>query len=718
MIKKIFNGKLKINKKSDKIKLSKYEDYIPLYDIYSDQIFPISKKNIYQRVINNHYRFINDEVKKWIENQFKKNKNDNLKKNLEIIDNYDLETLYQTSISVIFKYSEDLGLRISICKRNSFNKHFFSNDPYYTKDEILNLGLNMNLLKDKDIDLLYQNIIDSKTHYELCKKISKNDVSFDEILKHSNYIVKNKLISFISFYSFMGSYFMNRILRNSIMLNNRNIFYYNIIYKLSNKIKDAPKLNNDYYFYRFIWDDSFIRNLKIGETFIDKGFLSTTRDPFYSPGKEIKFGIVLAKIKIKKSNFRGLFIENFSLFPKEEEVLLPPNSKLKLISKNENFKYYHINKEYEKNITKKYEFEFVNSDFKIDEKLSKWPIERTEYESKDSYYDMNLISNDILFKEDVKDKIQLIKIFINKFGEDSLGSNTNQMDSIDNIIKIKWTRDKITKYYDIFYYWYDGTDSYDIFYKNNNKDGMFFMIYDENFYPFLNIEFGNKMVVNNLNKYYFYDKKKDIDFNDLMFITDLAKIFKYKEYQLSCEFENFSNFFEPNNDELKDYELASYTKIYNKSLYLYLKEKRIFYDNIFNKSDSSNSISTFFKENLNFKYGYWKLDKLKSTEIPEELYNKFKPGIIKSENLADFFIEIIENHFLFYKKLIDYYKPISDELYLEFDVLSFSKLIAKNSNDLNAEHFQENYQIPYNSNSPDNNKNYLLVFDQPIRRII
>ena len=40
------------------------------------------------------------------------------------------------------------------------------------------------------------------------------------------------------------------------------------------------------------------------------------------------------------------------MFPQEEEFLLAPGSKLKLISKNDNFKYYHINKDFEKKIKK------------------------------------------------------------------------------------------------------------------------------------------------------------------------------------------------------------------------------------------------------------------------------------------------------------------------------------------------------------------------------
>ena len=75
-----------------------------MYDIYSEKIYPINKINLYERLIVYHYRFINNEVKNWIENKSKKEKNfENHKKNLEIIDNYELDTLYQTSITSTYK---------------------------------------------------------------------------------------------------------------------------------------------------------------------------------------------------------------------------------------------------------------------------------------------------------------------------------------------------------------------------------------------------------------------------------------------------------------------------------------------------------------------------------------------------------------------------------------------------------------------------------------
>ena len=56
---------------------------------------------------------------------------------------------------------------------------------------------------------------------------------------------------------------------------------------------------NFYFLYRFIWDDTFLKKLKTGDKFIDKGFMSTTRDPFYSPGLKSNFGLILVKINLK-----------------------------------------------------------------------------------------------------------------------------------------------------------------------------------------------------------------------------------------------------------------------------------------------------------------------------------------------------------------------------------------------------------------------------------
>ena len=62
-------------------------------------------------------------------------------------------------------------------------------------------------------------------------------------------------------------------------------------------INNAPPFDKDYILYRFIRDDEFLSQIKIGSTYIEKGFMSTTRDPFYKQNEYV-FGFILLKIKL------------------------------------------------------------------------------------------------------------------------------------------------------------------------------------------------------------------------------------------------------------------------------------------------------------------------------------------------------------------------------------------------------------------------------------
>ena len=50
IINKIYDLEINITNQKDKDKLSKYEDFIPMYDIYSQRIYPIAKKNIHHNL--------------------------------------------------------------------------------------------------------------------------------------------------------------------------------------------------------------------------------------------------------------------------------------------------------------------------------------------------------------------------------------------------------------------------------------------------------------------------------------------------------------------------------------------------------------------------------------------------------------------------------------------------------------------------------------------
>lgn len=655
LINDIFSLKIKIKNEKDKNKLSKYQDFIPMYDIYSGQVYPIKKQNIYYRLIECDYRFINNEIYSWLKNLYAKElknndksiKKDKFKKNLEIIKNYNINILIETSYKTFYEYSPKLGLSVSICKRVSFNPFMKHLKPYYTKLELIKLGQNMKIIKENEIDIV--NMLDQDFHHKICESISSNDVSFEEIKNHTLFIIKSKLIPYITFYSFYGSFLYNKYLRDNKKINDFLLDGMNNILNIINK---SPKLHNKYYVYRFIWNDSFLKNINVGEYFIDNGFLSTTRDPFYSPGISGNFGLTLIKINIPE-NVTGLLIENFSLFPKEEEFLLPPNTKLKLISKDDNFKYYHTNESFEKIITKKYEFEYISysllnkinvkNNFKIIEDLRKYDIHGDN-------------------------RINMFKNFINESSQIIINLNN--------------------KKYLLQCMFFDSTDqsSYSRLYYNKIKDGLLISIYEEG-YPYLNIECGKEMIVNYLNQFYFYnDIKIELNENLLDIILELGRIFFYKETRISYNFRNFSEF--KKDDESL---IFSYMNFYNHTIYDYAKNKQKYLDYNFIKN----------------KIGWYKLDQILNSNLSEDLVKKYK---LVNNKIKNIIIDIVENNFLIYDKIIN-------EINKEYNISENNYLIYEIYEKLNNQNRIDNFKSKIDYDDEENlGEDFKLIFRQPIRR--
>ena len=622
MIQKIFNRKIELKNEKDKIALSQYSEYIPMYDIFSDNIYPINSMKLYYRLVDCHYRFITDEIKQWIINKKSKTSDEDKKAHyqtlLDIINNYDLETLEKTSYETLYRYSPDYGLLISICKRNSFHPYSFHLNPYYTKNELIKLGMNNKLIEK----LEPSNLVDKKLHYDICKLVSKNDISYETILNHMNVIIKNKCIGWINFYSMTGSYLFNKILRDNLPMNQ---YLFDGLNKIINTINQA-ELPNDYYFYRFVWDDEYLKHLKVGEIFIDKGFTSTTRDPFYSPGIKMDFGLVLVKINIpQKLKGVGLLIENFSMFPKEEEFLIKPYSKLKLKAKDEKANYYHTNEKFERLIKKKYEFDLVNTNDNFD-KIKVVP-------------DHNIPSIDI----------DNIKIDINGNVIDRIGLFKIFLENCDNYSQFRYN-DEI-----YIAQWFDSTGSYASNYKNKTKDGFVINKYI-NGYPALSIEMGEIMYVNYIRKICYYDVYIEED-NELTnhIIAHIARIFKYKTANIIFEYKNFTQF----SDNYKEDKEYLYTKLYCDTIYQYYK------------TGTLKKTSKYFK----YEYGFWKLDNIGKEKVPIEIINKVSKDIKVGITWKDFFILIVEKYFHLYKRLEEwmnnYFNDIFNKNYYSFNVVPY-----------------------------------------------
>jgi len=423
--------------------------------------------------------------------------------------------------------------------------------------------------------------------------------------------------------------------------------------------------------YRFIWDDSFIMGLKEGDVFIDRGFVSTTRDPFYSPGLNGNFGLILLKIKIPKDKKGlGLFIENFSLFPREEEFLLAPYSKLKLVSKNNNFKYYHTNPEFEKLINRKYEFELVQIDY------SKFYRENPpkQIEPINNYYQLeSIVLNGI-------DRVELIKKFIIAYSD-------------NNQINLKLG----SKKYSFTFQWFDSTtsSSYDKFYYNKIKDGMLFSLYDSNGYPYLNIELSQELVINYLNKLYFGNGNIELDDDLLNLIYHFGRIFYYKTAKIFHNYKSFDQF-KLNYDN--SIQLFLNMNMFNDTIYSYLKNGTKYLE--------ANSNYTPF---INYNLGYWYLDEYFSKPIDKNQLDKLPDNFKDVKTNKELYLGIITKSFYYYPKLIE----LMDKNIIKNDFVSFNiydKLVGEGL----ADNFKPNIEY---TNEELFDSDFKSIFRQPIRRL-
>jgi hypothetical protein len=647
IIKNIFYNKKYLTKKKDIDSLSKYTDYIPMYDIYSDTIYPIASENINYRLLKCHYRFITEEIKQWIQNKLNKLDNDMRQKyidNLNIINCYNLDILEKTSYETLYRYSPDLGLSISICKRNSFNPFSPHLTPYYSKMELIKLGMNNHIIKKLDPSTLIDSL-----HYSICKKVSKNDISAATILQHIKTIIDNNCIGWIQYYSMTGSYIFNKILRESLPINQS-------LYNGLNKIIDTinkTSLPNNYYVYRFVWDDHYISKLKIGSKFIDRGFVSTTRDPFYTPGIKKDFGLILIRIKIPKNIGSSLLIENLSMFPKEEEFLIKPNSTFKLIAKDKTT-YYHIDETFERLIKKKYEFELIES------KKFKLKVE-------DYIPTINI--------EEKIEGVQRIDIF-DQFKKkcDIYG----QYIAHDHVF--------ITEFF-------DSTSSYQHLYWNKTKDGMIHTSYNEG-YPQISIECGEKMVVNYLKTKTFYDTiyYQIIPTDELnKIVSNYCRLFGYREAMIFFEYNNFEEFKANYTDNIEFLSI----NLYCKTLYDYLNKKLV------------NTNLRYYK----FEYGFWQIDKIMKMSVPEEVINRLPTSIGKKITWGKLFIEIVEKYFYLYNRMEEWFNQYHDNLfkkcYYTFNPNPYLKSIGYNVVDIPE----------FKHITRDRGELFRIVYEDTVRRI-
>ena len=355
--------------------ISKLDYQIPLYDVYDDNIFIIKNHNLYNRVINDHYRFPDEDILNKIKKKRKtleeKIKSPSIKKEdlplfkrklfkygliIPFLSNFNLKILYDTYIKAFYLYTDVVGGDITTCNRPSFMINFGHVRPYYSKKEITSLALNMGLTNySEDIEKNLNSIKD------LCKIVSENDISAKTLLEHQKHIISENKVGLLQYYTLQGYSLMNSYLRGYIEYKYENKHLESIIKSMWKLVSGSPGFDKDYILYRFVKYD-YLYDLKIGDIYIEKGFTSTTRNPFYK-SEDYFLGFILIKINLpKKLKGYALCVETLSLFPQEEEIILVPRIKLRLDKKDSNVPYYHTDKETATNIKTRYEFTIIGKD--------------------------------------------------------------------------------------------------------------------------------------------------------------------------------------------------------------------------------------------------------------------------------------------------------------------------------------------------------------------
>lgn len=609
-----------------KIQISKLDNLIPLYDIFSKNIYLIKPEEIYDSVIHLYYRPLTKKLYEYLQSIKTDDKTykEKLEKNINFMENFDLNVLEETYIKTFYYQSNKIGKNFTLCIKPSFLP-FVNINPYYNRDELINLGLNLKIIKPDET------YYDEKRLLQLCDKVSQDDIDSDTLLNHYLFIQFNNLQYYIKYYSFMGSYQMNYYIRNNSV---KDKFIEKNINQFHSIISKSPAFNDTYYVYRLINNDDFLQNVKIGGIFEDKSFMSTSRNPFYNPVRNA-FGLILMKIKLPKNKQGvGLCIENYSLFPEEQEIILNP-CRLKLVSKDDTI-YYHTDKKAQRSIKTKYEFIYVEQIPLDINKISK-------------NYDSEL---DIPIIDLYNTKISGVKV------EDKLNNFSNLLPLVNTckrfyvevnkkqyLFSVNKMADK--RIYEKFFFLQKKKYS-----ENDIIEELYITYQDESTGEILlMIEIKDVISVNYLQK--FTGCNKEFNDNDLLeLISGFSKLFQLYQVVIHPNYKPFSTFIniKPEEyhyviDNITDYhqvqKLSANIKIFNNDLMNYLIMKK-------NRFESINV-------KMNFKKGL--LDKLKNIKV-KEVFNEENYEIyslIKKESLAnlnELIIFFYKNYFYLLDKVI------------------------------------------------------------------
>lgn len=561
---------------------------IPLYDIIKNKIVLVNKKDIKAHIEKNHFRPICKSL---------------VNKNTRNIQ-YLKQSNHKKTLQLVKKIS------YTICKKPSFLYYVKGTKepeaPYYTNGEMVNLALNNRLIKDKNIKM-----------DKLCKILQENQFQKSNILKHTNYIQKSKGMYMIRYYTFVGDAAMNSYLRNLGKDEYQNNALVNNIFMMWKLIQNAPTFSKIFSVYRRIGFD-YLKHLKVGDKYVTDSFMSTTRDPLYEPDG-FTFGNIVIKVNmpINKKGV-GLMLELFSHFPEELEVLIPPNVEMKL--KRINWKYYHHNKQNERDIEKTYEFDIIRS------KGINIPQDRLELDKQPQYIHFNKL---VVLKQKTLGK--KIKHFLKEYANNNM----------------QFTTEIGVKKYLFNLYFYDSTSVYKKLYKYKTEKGVSLVYQNQKTGQIcLFIEIGKDIHINYHLNYYDIDncpKFTGLDIISERSSYDLLKFYKY----LADTFKIKNVYIYPNMVScIKFYNRCTDKTLYNEYVYRSITYDKDLYDIIHVLNKSTKHTKRFLPDDHLYS-SYEKIEIMFEKEIPNifknmKLYKEFRKKYKSKETIGNLWLYTVE----------------------------------------------------------------------------
>lgn len=195
-------------------------------------------------------------------------------------------------------------------------------------------------------------------------KFSKKDVKNKKDYNNLSTELDKTDIEVLNYYVMeAGAYDVNYVLRNEIADKTENDK--NAIKALDNVINKSS-LNKDVETYRYISNENVFKDIKIGDVYEDKGFMSTTYNP--KTDRENNFqdykvkAIIKAKEGTKALDVSSIYDKQAKEGQKESEIIFARNTKMKLVKEET------IRDKYDEFSRKVYTFEIENntSDIKKD----------------------------------------------------------------------------------------------------------------------------------------------------------------------------------------------------------------------------------------------------------------------------------------------------------------------------------------------------------------